>query len=269
MYLLTIITINYNNFGGLEKTLKSIKCFKDKNEKIEYIIIDGGSTDNSVDLINKNIDFIDFFISEKDNGIYDAMNKGIDKANGDFVIFMNSGDTFHYDFKFEDYIDALEDCHANIDDVIIYGDVLHSVDDCFFRYLAVDDNNDNWWLRDTPCHQSLFLPTSFLKKNKFNLKYKTYADAEQMLKAFNELPVKVKFNKAVSIFEIGGACSSARDGWQKFLGKSLERKKVYNDKTNLTKFLLVTLIRYLLLRFFGDKNYYLLSAAISSYRSSR
>ncbi|PKQ74615.1 glycosyltransferase [Aeromonas sobria] len=268
MNSLTIITINYNNFSGLEKTLKNIRDFKGDHKSIEYVIIDGGSTDNSIDLIHQNIDIVDLFVSEKDGGIYDAMNKGIDKANGDFVIFMNSGDTFHYDFKFKDYIDALEGCHANFSDVIIYGDVLHSVDDCFFRYLAVDDSNHKWWLSNTPCHQSLFLPSSFLKKNKFSLQYKIYADADQMLKAFNELPVKIKINKAVSIFEIGGACSSAKDGWKKFLRKNLERKKIYNDKTSFIRFSVVTLIRYTLLRFFGEKKYYLLSAAISSYRTS-
>ena len=89
----SIITINYNNCDGLSKTINSIiyQSFKD----YEYIIIDGGSTDGSVDVIKKHADIITYWVSEKDNGIYHAMNKGIRQAHGDYLIFMNSGDFFH------------------------------------------------------------------------------------------------------------------------------------------------------------------------------
>ena len=92
MVTLSIITINYNNKKGLLKTINSIKeqSFID----FEWIIIDGGSTDGSVEIIRENESRIAYWISEPDKGVYDAMNKGILRANGVWLNFMNSGDTF-------------------------------------------------------------------------------------------------------------------------------------------------------------------------------
>ena len=91
--LFSVITINYNNCEGLQRTIDSVigQTFKD----FEFIVIDGGSTDGSVDIINKNAASITYWISERDNGIYHAMNKGIAQAHGDYCIFMNSGDCFY------------------------------------------------------------------------------------------------------------------------------------------------------------------------------
>ncbi len=87
---LSIITINLNNSNGLLRTIESIKAQTDK--LFEYIIIDGGSTDGSIDVIKNNVDHISFWISEKDRGIYHAMNKGVQYSTGDFCLFLNSGD---------------------------------------------------------------------------------------------------------------------------------------------------------------------------------
>lgn len=88
----SIITINYNNCEGLKKTITSV--IEQNYKDYEYIIIDGGSTDGSVDVIKKYDQFISFWVSEKDAGIYNAMNKGIRHSTGDYLNFMNSGDTF-------------------------------------------------------------------------------------------------------------------------------------------------------------------------------
>lgn len=91
--IFSIITINYNNQEGLERTIKSVisQTFFD----YEFIIIDGGSTDESVNVIKTYKDKINYWVSEPDNGIYNAMNKGIKKANGEYLNFMNSGDCFY------------------------------------------------------------------------------------------------------------------------------------------------------------------------------
>lgn len=86
----SIITINYNNQEGLRKTIKSI--INQVYKGFEYIIIDGGSTDGSVDVIRQHNDNINYWVSEKDNGIYHAMNKGLLQAQGAYCLFMNSGD---------------------------------------------------------------------------------------------------------------------------------------------------------------------------------
>lgn len=87
---ISIITINYNNHVGLEKTIISVisQTYKD----IQYIVIDGGSTDGSMEVIKEHHENIDYWVSEPDKGIYNAMNKGILKATGDYVLFLNSGD---------------------------------------------------------------------------------------------------------------------------------------------------------------------------------
>lgn len=92
---ISIITINYNNKIGLEATFQSVKnqSFTD----YEWIVIDGGSVDGSKDLIESNSDLFSYWVSEPDNGIYHAMNKGIAHAKGDWVLFLNSGDCLFND----------------------------------------------------------------------------------------------------------------------------------------------------------------------------
>lgn len=89
----SIITVNYNNKDGLRRTIESVihQTFCD----IEFIVIDGGSTDGSVDILKEYNKHISYWVSEKDNGIYNGMNKGIQKATGEYLNFMNSGDCFY------------------------------------------------------------------------------------------------------------------------------------------------------------------------------
>jgi glycosyltransferase involved in cell wall biosynthesis len=90
--LISIITINYNNHEGLKKTIESVN--NQTWQQFEYIVIDGGSTDGSKEYIKSKSDKIDYWISEPDKGIYNAMNKGITKATGEYLLFLNSGDHF-------------------------------------------------------------------------------------------------------------------------------------------------------------------------------
>lgn len=92
---LSIITINYNNDSGLKKTVESIICHR--FEGMEYLVIDGGSSDGSVDTIKRYEDKIGYWVSEPDLGIYNAMNKGIKQAKGEYILFINSGDTIRPD----------------------------------------------------------------------------------------------------------------------------------------------------------------------------
>lgn len=89
----SVITINYNNCDGLRRTIESV--VGQTSDEYEYIIIDGNSTDGSVDVIKENAASISYWISERDNGIYHAMNKGIAQVHGSFCVFMNSGDCFY------------------------------------------------------------------------------------------------------------------------------------------------------------------------------
>jgi glycosyltransferase involved in cell wall biosynthesis len=88
--LISIITVNLNNSKGLQKTIESV--LNQTYKEFEYIVIDGGSTDDSVNIIQQYANQLTFWVSEKDNGIYHAMNKGWQKATGQYCLFLNSGD---------------------------------------------------------------------------------------------------------------------------------------------------------------------------------
>lgn len=90
--MISIITINYNNANGLKDTISSVLAQDYKN--IEYIIIDGASSDHSKEIIEAHEEHVSYWLSEPDNGVYNAMNKGIKAAKGDYLLFLNSGDTF-------------------------------------------------------------------------------------------------------------------------------------------------------------------------------
>ena len=91
----TVVTVTYNAAESLEKTILSV--LQQNYSNVEYIIIDGGSTDGSVEIIKKYSDKIAYWVSEPDRGIYDAMNKGIRKATGEWINFMNAGDLFFHE----------------------------------------------------------------------------------------------------------------------------------------------------------------------------
>jgi len=120
MKTLSIITINKNNASGLEKTIKSVIC--QTSSDFEFIIIDGASDDESVDVIKRYADKIDYWVSEVDTGIYNAMNKGIRKAQGVFCLFLNSGDWLVSPKTLHDVFLEIENNSSDI----FYSDVVKS-----------------------------------------------------------------------------------------------------------------------------------------------
>lgn len=110
--LITIITIVYNDVDNIEKTINSV--INQTYENIEYIIVDGASTDGTLELIKSYRPFIDTLISEKDNGISDAFNKGTLAANGQYINYMNSGDSFVDNTVVGQYVEAINDSYADI-----------------------------------------------------------------------------------------------------------------------------------------------------------
>lgn len=117
---LSIITINLNNQAGLERTMYSV--VNQKYHDYEFIIIDGGSTDNSINIIKKYSVRCSYWISEADNGIYNAMNKGIKASKGDYCLFLNSGDYLFNDNTLSDLFSI------NFSEDIVYGSILYDHD---------------------------------------------------------------------------------------------------------------------------------------------
>ena len=108
---LSIITVNLNNKAGLQKTIESV--FSQTFTDYEYLVIDGGSEDGSKELIKKYENKFVYWVSEKDKGIFNAMNKGILKASGEYLLFLNSGDYFYDSAVLDDVFDkaASTDIH--------------------------------------------------------------------------------------------------------------------------------------------------------------
>lgn len=151
----TVITINLNNAEGLKSTIQSV--IEQKNCNFEYIVIDGGSKDESVDVIKEYGDRISYWISEPDSGIYNAMNKGIKKASGDYLLFLNSGDVFVSD-------EVLFRCSLQSKDFdIVYGDLI-LLDNKGVKTVKKYPGTLNFWY---VWEQSLPHPSSFIRKDLF------------------------------------------------------------------------------------------------------
>ncbi|MBC7524967.1 MAG: glycosyltransferase [Flavobacterium sp.] len=172
MIKITIITINYNNGSNLLKTFNSIS--EQNFTEFEYIVIDGGSTDSSLEL-TKNNSHINYFVSEKDNGVYHAMNKGIKASKGEFLIFMNSGDTFYSNTVLENINSKLNDHYD-----IVYGNANYYNDDGYKRTEIPPDVLTFGYLKIFGLnHQSVFIRKKlFFDTSFYNEDYKICADWE-------------------------------------------------------------------------------------------
>lgn len=171
MEKISVITICYNSEKFIEQTINSVITQDYPN--IEYIIVDGNSKDNTVHIIKQYQYKIFKWISEKDNGIYDAMNKGIKMATGDWVIFMNSGDKF----SSKTILSEVFKSEIKRQIQIIYGNVIMDWGDYKDYKKAYPLNGISY--RMAFCHQSVFVRRSILLENLFDLSYIYAADYNQ------------------------------------------------------------------------------------------
>jgi len=171
--LVTVITVVFNGGGEhLEQTIKSVVA--QTYDNVEYIIIDGGSTDGTVDIIRQYEEAIDYWISEPDEGIYDAMNKGIMLSTGKFLYFLGADD-FLFNVLDKISSDLTEDFK------ICYGNVLKKTHNVIY------DGKFNLYkiFKRNICHQAIFYPRNVLiLKGNFNTRYNTVADYELNLRCW-------------------------------------------------------------------------------------
>ncbi len=192
-YRFSIVTVCYNAVDTIEETIKSV--LDQTYDNIEYIIVDGNSNDGTIDVISKYADRVDYFISESDNGVYDAMNKGIDIATGEYIGFMNAGD------KLVD-CNVIEKVAASLDpeSSVIYGDTIFKTKSTYRlqKALAVEKLS----YMGIFCHQSAFVRLDYHKNNIFDLNYKVLADFNFFYKAYNVDHVKFqKLEIPISVFD--------------------------------------------------------------------
>ena len=198
----TIITINYNNGKELRNTIESVinQTFRD----VEYIVVDGGSTDNSVEVIKEYADRIDFWISERDKGVYNAMNKGLSHAHGEYVNFMNSGDSFYSPH-------VLEDIDRQIGDAdILFGNVFNPISGK--RYGGIKAGSKVTFLtlkKEILCHQGTFYRRAIFDRHPYDESLKLIADWKVNVQAivFDNCNVKV-VDTVVANYDLTGMSST-------------------------------------------------------------
>lgn len=215
MIKISVITVVYNNKKTLEETINSVLSQSYKN--IEYIIVDGKSTDGTLDIINKYKKNISKFVSEKDNGIYDAMNKGVNMATGDIVYFLNSDDIFYDNNVLEIVVKAFQ---KNLDYDYIYGGVVSrgifnsGKDNIFLREIS----NHSIKMGQNIPHQSLFVKrTQFEEIGLFNTNLKVNADYDFECRLVKEDKKGHHIKYLVAYYSQNGY--SSRGGWNLYQEK--------------------------------------------------
>jgi glycosyltransferase involved in cell wall biosynthesis len=202
MNSVSIVTINYNNLAGLMKTVNSV--LNQKGIKPEYIIVDGGSTDGSAEYILANNGLFSKIIIEKDKGIYDAQNKGVLNATGDYILFLNGGDWFKDENSLASFIPEL----GNYD--ILYGDIIYKKEDQENEFQYPDTIDEKFMLSKGMPHQSTLIRRNLFEKTGLHkLNYRICADWDFFMHAFfihNATRFHVK--NAISVFDCTGISST-------------------------------------------------------------
>jgi len=232
---LSIITVNLNNAEGLRKTIESVvsQTFTD----FEYIIIDGGSTDGSVDIIKQYADRITYWVSEPDKGIYNAMNKGILQAKGEYCQFLNSGDFLYSNKVLNDVF------YPNFTEDIITGDMLKLFPDNITKLdkgqaYARLQKGQNLTLYDmfygTINHSSSFIKRElFNKYGLYDENYKIVSDWIFFLKTIGFAGIEVKYvNIVISCFDMSGISNTnlaLRNRERKIALEKIVPKQILSD----------------------------------------
>ena len=214
---LTVVSICLNNKEGLEKTIQSV-INQTYFDKIEYVIIDGGSTDGSKEVIEQYQDKLSYWCSEPDGGIFQAMNKAIPHCNGEYTLFLNSGDILHQR-------ETIAMVYDELDRDIVYGNEYKVGKK---KYLATFPNklDEAFFQRSALPHQSTFIRTELLKEHNYSTDWKVLGDWSWFRERIMLDKVSYKhLNMVVSEYDLNGFSTINQD-----LFKS-ERKEYYNHQS--------------------------------------
>jgi glycosyltransferase involved in cell wall biosynthesis len=198
--LITIVTVVFNGEEFLEQTINSI--ISQSYNNIEFIVIDGGSTDGTLDIIKKYENSIDYWLSEKDCGIYDAMNKGIDLARGDWINFLNAADEFYDDEVLNKVV-----LKANSGSYgLVYGD-MYVINENLTPHGIVKALKFNWFnlmIFNTRviCHQAMIVHRSYIVK--YSDKYKFKGELNWYFDLLEKNIQSISINQPMVKYLLGG-----------------------------------------------------------------
>lgn len=170
----SVITVSFNSVNTIERTLDSVRS--QDYEDIEYIVVDGQSTDSTVDIITRHRDLVDVFVSEPDSGIFDAFNKGMNLANGDIICFLNSDDAFTNDNVVSKVVAEFEKDHA---DLLISGVIMADSPKTRAVRVWMPAKYHAWmlYIGYMPPHPGVFFKRELLEKvGSFDTSYKISGD---------------------------------------------------------------------------------------------
>lgn len=220
--LLSVITVVYNNVKDIERTIQSV--VNQTYSNIEYIIIDGGSTDGTKDIIEKYKNEIAKLVSEKDSGIYDAMNKGLALASGDYVLFMNSGDEVYS----KDTVAQVFASSVNAD--VYYGET--EMYDQNWKSIGRRRHKspneltfDSFKYGMSVSHQAIYIRRSLTQS--YNTQYALSADIDWILEALKRAKKIVNVNQYVAKYLVGGMSK------KKHKESLIERFKIFSKHYGL------------------------------------
>lgn len=199
---ITIITVNYNNKIGLKKTIDSV--LTQNLNLIEYIVIDGGSTDGSKEILENNVK-INYWVSEKDNGIYHAMNKGIEIATGDYLLFLNSGDVLFNENTIKNVIPIFSSRKS-----LYYGDIITEKNsELLYKWDHPNQLSLLYFLAYSLPHQATFIKRELIKNARYNENYRIISDWVFTVNSIiKEKESYEKINEVISIYNFEGISSN-------------------------------------------------------------
>jgi glycosyltransferase involved in cell wall biosynthesis len=207
---LSIITVSYNSSKTIESTIRSV--LSQRIPDLEYIIIDGGSTDDTLSIIKRFKGRINVLISEPDSGIYDAMNKGIKIASGEVIGILNSDDVYADENVL---FDVWQNFISNKDLDILYGDLVYvkqdNTDKVIRNWISLPYFNFFFETGNVPPHPSLFVTSKVYEKaGLFDLQFNLAADYEFMFRVFKKHSFKSKYiNRLIVRMRLGGATNQS------------------------------------------------------------
>lgn len=219
---ISVITVSFNAERTIERTIQSV--INQNYDDFEYILVDGNSKDKTLEIAGKYKDYIKKWISEPDKGLYDAMNKGVLLAQGEYVVFLNADDVFASDnvlTNMAKHLDGHDIVYGNID----------------FYDLASGEHNirkQNYMNKAVLCAGTMFHPSEFIKRNLlenlggFDLRFRIVADYEFNLRAILKNNATIKYaDELITVFSQGEGLSSNPEGEKRHKKEKMVAQRMY------------------------------------------